>query len=306
MVDLVFGLMLGLACFAGGCLIAARVAARHDRTERRRVERMEDHLIATVSHELRTPLTSINASLRLLGAGVLADEPEHARNLLRIASANADRLARVIDDMITIERLDSGRVLLDFKAWSPLEIAQAATDSLLEKDGHSRIRLQVASSVDATKLVHADGERLQQVVRNLVENALKFSPPESTVSLSIDATARHARFSVSDQGIGIPADQLDMIFHRFRQLDTSDSRRTGGTGLGLAICKSIVEAHGGRIRAESRGPGTGSTFSFCVPRSVGPSHPVECGCNVGGKAQRIEGFGQDAGSAELPEFSAVE
>jgi signal transduction histidine kinase len=257
---------VGSACFGLGWLCARRVGRTQQHVDQQRLEVMKNNLIAAVSHELRTPLTSINGSLALLTAGVLEAQPERAERMLRIAASNADRLGRLVNDILDVERLSTGRAPIDRRTCSPAKLVAQATDAMREQANQQHMTLIVESTVDPALELCADSERLQQVLRHLLDNALKFSPASGPIRVRLEADAKDVRFSVVDRGQGIPSDKLELIFGRFQQLDTSDARRTGGTGLGLAICKGIVDAHGGLIVAESAGAGAGSTFSFVIPR----------------------------------------
>jgi signal transduction histidine kinase len=266
-VEIVFlVLAVGVAAFALGWLPARRFARIEQGLDQQRLEVMKTNLIAAVSHELRTPLTSINGSLALLSAGVLERQPERAERMLRIASSNADRLGRLVNDILDVDRLSAGQVAFDVRPCSPADLVARAVAAMREQADRQHMTLLLESEVDPALELRADPERLQQVLCNLIDNALKFSPVSGSIRVRVEAGARDVRFSVSDQGLGIPSDKLELIFGRFQQLDTSDARRTGGTGLGLAICKGIVNAHGGVIQAASAGAGAGSTFSFAIPR----------------------------------------
>jgi signal transduction histidine kinase len=305
---LLLGLGACVAFFVIGWLVAVRVGAHQHRAALQRLNRVQDHFISTASHELRTPLTSIHGSLGLLAAGLLDGDPQRAKAMLRIASANAERLARVVNDLVLVERIASGRLALDLRACSASELVHRAVAGLSDQAEQQGIRVEVEARVEPDVRVRADAERLSTALSNLIDNGLKFSPPGSTIRIAIyggDASDEDVHVSVSDQGIGIAPDQLDVIFERFRQLDTSDSRRTAGAGLGLAIAKSIVEAHSGSIRATSLGEGLGSTFALRLPRWRGRSVPVQRGGDIAGEPQRIERFGQHTRGAELQQRSTV-
>jgi signal transduction histidine kinase len=260
-----------LAClvtFALGWVLARRFGTptTNPSSDTERLERLQDNFIATVSHELRTPLTSINGSLALLTTGLLERQPERAERMLRIAAANADRLARLVDDVLDVERLAAGGAALDLQACSPQAIVNAAIAAVQGAAEQRGVTIGVDCSAPAGVRLQADPMRLEQALSGLLDNAVKFSPRGGHVRVSIAATDKDVRLSVRDRGLGIPADKLETIFERFQQLDTSDARKTGGTGLGLAISKRIIEAHGGLIQAFSDGPGTGATLSVTLPR----------------------------------------
>jgi signal transduction histidine kinase len=257
-----FGVGIAGAAAATGWVLGGRVVPHRDPG----LEQIKDNFISTVSHELRTPLTSINGSLALLTAGLLEKEPERAERMLKIAAANADRLARLVNDVLDVERFTSGGASLEMAACSPLQVVQDAVCDVRERAVQRVVSVHVACEVEESLSLHADAERLQQVLRNLLDNAIKFSPSGSEVTVSVHSTAKDVAFFVRDQGAGIAAADLPRIFDRFHQIDMSDARRAGGAGLGLAISKSIVEAHGGLIRAESPGLGQGATVSVVIPR----------------------------------------
>jgi CheY-like chemotaxis protein len=214
-----------------------------------------------VSHELRTPLTSIRGALGLLSAGLLGTMSDKAANLLRIALSNSDRLVRLINDILDLERIQSGREPLAFRPIALSEIVRQAIDGMQPVADSAGVQLiHDANSVQLS----ADPDRLLQVITNLLSNAVKFSPEGATVSVTLREGSSGVTLSVIDQGRGIPADKLDSIFDRFQQVDASDSRQKGGSGLGLAICRTIVKQHGGRIWAE-RNQVCGSTFRVLLP-----------------------------------------
>lgn len=243
-----------------------------DISQRHALDRMKDEFISTVSHELRTPLTSIRGALGLLSAGLLHELNEKTANLLRIAVSNSDRLVRLINDILDLERMQSGRAPLSFRQCSMEEIVQQAVDAMLPVAEAANVLLRLKT--EPCK-VHADSDRLLQVMMNLLSNAIKFSPPFSEVTVKTMKSSEGALVAVVDEGRGVPHDKLELIFDRFQQVDASDSRQKGGTGLGLAICRTILEQHGGRIWAE-RNSDRGSSFFFCLadmPSSVDDETP---------------------------------
>lgn len=237
------------------------VLSFRDISQRFALDRLKDEFVSTVSHELRTPLTSIRGALGLLSSGILGEINDKASNLLRIALSNSDRLVRLINDILDLERAQSGREPLVFR---PVQMADLVRQSM---DG-----MQLVAESAGVLLIHdktqveitADADRLLQVLTNLLSNAVKFSPPNSAVSIMLRPGSSGVTLSVIDQGRGIPADKLEAIFGRFQQVDASDSRQKGGSGLGLAICRAIVSQHNGRIWAE-RNPIRGSTFRVFLP-----------------------------------------
>jgi len=243
------------------------VLSFRDISQRYALDRLKDEFISTVSHELRTPLTSIRGALGLLSSGILGELNEKAANLLRIATSNSDRLVRLINDILDLERIQSGRAPIAFR---PIQLSQVVHQAI---DG-----MQPVAEAAGVQLIHdttqveisGDPDRLLQVVTNLLSNAVKFSPPNSTVSVMMRPGSAGVTLSVIDQGRGIPADKLESIFGRFQQVDASDSRQKGGSGLGLAICRTIVQQHAGRVWAE-RNPVRGSTFRVFLPYQQSPT-----------------------------------
>lgn len=242
------------------------VVAFTDTTERRALDRMKDEFISTVSHELRTPLTSVRGALGLLSGGTLANRPDKAQQMLDIAINNSDRLIRLINDILDIERIGSGK--------AELHACMCSAEDLLRRAANQQQNLVMKPDIQISVIsdgvnVWADPERILQAINNLLSNAIKFSYPGGEVRLSAHALdEKEAIIEVSDQGRGIPVDKLEKIFDRFHQVDASDSRDLGGTGLGLAICRSIVTQHGGRIWATNN-PGRGATFHFTLPTRPG-------------------------------------
>jgi CheY-like chemotaxis protein/two-component sensor histidine kinase len=222
---------------------------------------MKDEFVSTVSHELRTPLTSIRGALGLLSAGLLGEVSEKAANLLRIAVSNSDRLVRLINDILDLERMQSGRAPLSLRRCALSELAQQAIDAIHPVADAASVTLSLQAEA---VYVDADSDRILQVMTNLLSNAVKFSPANSQVQLIILSETDGVTLSVIDEGRGVPADKLETIFDRFQQVDASDSRQKGGTGLGLAICRTIAQQHGGRIWAE-RNPERGTTFRMFLP-----------------------------------------
>jgi PAS domain S-box-containing protein len=219
-----------------------------DITERRAVERAKDEFVSIVSHELRTPLTSIRGSLGLLAGGALTAAPEKAERMLQIALQNTDRLVRLINDILDIERMQSGKAELDRRACDADQLVAEAGDAMRSAAAQADVDLVISAGGG---VLWADPDRVLQTLTNLISNAIKFSPAGGRVWLWHEQQGDQVVFRVRDEGRGIPADKLEPIFERFQQVDSSDAREKGGTGLGLAICRSIVEQHGGRIWAES-------------------------------------------------------
>ena len=256
--------------------ISGSVLNFRDISQRYALDRMKDEFISTVSHELRTPLTSIRGALGLLSSGILGEANEKATNLLRIALTNSDRLVRLINDILDLERIQSGREPLAFSSVQLADVVTQAIEDMQPMADAAGVQL----IHDSTKVeIAADSDRLLQVITNLLSNAVKFSPPNSPVSVMLRPGVTGVILSVIDHGRGIPADKLEAIFGRFQQVDASDSRQKGGTGLGLAICRTIVLQHSGRIWAE-RNPVRGSTFRIFLPY-----HPAPVAAAGGGEME---------------------
>jgi PAS domain S-box-containing protein len=237
------------------------VGMLEDVSRRKEAERVKDEFVSVVGHELRTPLTSIRGSLGLLEGGVMGDMPEEASEMLRTAVSNTDRLVRLVNDILDIERIDSGRVDVELETVSAATLVEQALQVVQGVADEAGVELR--NRVGAVEVV-ADSDRIVQTLTNLVGNAIKFSERGGQVRVEVERDGGQAVFSVGDDGRGIPGDQLDAVFERFAQVDASDAREKGGTGLGLAIARSIVEHHGGRIWAESE-EGAGTTFRFTLP-----------------------------------------
>ncbi|MBD2127999.1 PAS domain S-box protein [Microcoleus sp. ZQ-A2] len=252
-----------------------------DISDRREIERLKDEFISVVSHELRTPLTSISAALDLLAGGVLQNQPEDAQQMLNIAANNSDRLVRLINDILDIERIESGKIIMTKQACDAGDLMNQSVEAIQEIAERDGVTLSVSP---VSVRLWADPDRIIQILTNLLSNAIKFSPQGSTVWLSAELIRSQGSgvrgqgsgsvypssspdtllIKVRDQGRGIPSDKIESIFERFQQVDASDSRQKGGTGLGLAICRSILQQHEGQIWAEST-LGEGSTFYFTLP-----------------------------------------
>ena len=241
-------------------------------SQRSELDTLKDEFISTVSHELRTPLTSIRGALGLLSSGIIGDVDAKALNLLRIAVTNTDRLIRLINDILDLERMQSGRAPLQIRRCSLRDLAQQAIETMTPMADANTVHLALEpftvaqASFPEALFFDGDSDRILQVLTNLLSNAIKFSPPASTVRIHTEATADSILLKIVDEGRGIPSDKLDSIFDRFQQVEPSDARQKGGTGLGLAICRSIVQQHSGSIWAQ-RNLGPGTTLYVMLPRT---------------------------------------
>jgi PAS domain S-box-containing protein len=242
---------------------AERILVIRDISVRRQTERLKDEFVATVSHELRTPLTSISGSLGLLAGKWASKLPESAARLLTIAHTNSQRLARLLNDILDIEKLESGHVVFNLSRVSVRTLVEHAIEDnrgFAESYGVN-VRLDGAS-VDFD--VNADPDRLAQVITNLLSNAIKFSPADGEVLVAVEKTADDVRITVRDHGSGIPDEFKPHIFEKFAQADATNTRQKGGTGLGLSIVKQIVERLGGKIGFDDA-PGGGAIFYVELP-----------------------------------------
>ncbi|NEQ31008.1 MAG: PAS domain S-box protein [Leptolyngbya sp. SIO4C5] len=235
-----------------------------DISDRKATERLRDEFVSVVSHELRTPLTSVHGSLKLLATGQLGTLSVHEQALIEISLKNTERLTRLINDVLDLERIESGQISMVMQVCNAGDLLLQAIATMQSMAHEAQIELTAtASSVE----IWADPDHILQTLTNLLSNAIKFSPPQTTVQLAVTEQTSTVLFAVQDQGRGIPPDKLETIFERFQQVDASDSRKRGGTGLGLAICRNIVQQHHGHIWAENR-PEAGSTFYFTLPKPV--------------------------------------
>jgi signal transduction histidine kinase len=200
-------------------------------------------------------------SLGLLKTGIYDKKPDKFRRMIEIALIDTNRLVNLVNDILDLERLESGRTILEKTIFKAADLIQQAIDGIQAIATQQQITLTFTPT-DAE--VWAAPDAIIQTLTNLLSNAIKFSPAQSTIHLTAESQIDCVLFKVSDQGRGIPADKLETIFGRFQQVDASDSREKGGTGLGLAICQSIIERHDGKIWAESS-LGVGSTFFFTLP-----------------------------------------
>ena len=250
-------------------------ALTSDISDRKAIERMKDEFIAVVSHELRTPLTSIHSSLKILATGKLGNLSTKGQRMLQIADEQTERLVRLVNNVLDLQRIQSGKVKMNQRVCQATNLMIEAVQTMQAMAQEQKVKLLVEPVQLA---VWADYDYILQTLTNLVSNAIKFSPPSSTVWLSANREVSQLKegqskitpqiaFVVQDRGQGIPGDRLETIFERFQQVDSSDSRKKGGTGLGLAICRQIVEEHGGRIWAESC-LGEGSSFYFTLPEHI--------------------------------------
>jgi two-component system, OmpR family, phosphate regulon sensor histidine kinase PhoR len=238
------------------------VVVLHDVTELRRLERVRQDFVANVSHEFKTPLTAIQGFAETLLAGAL-DDPKNNRRFLEIIREHAARLARVTDDLLKLARIEAGKLELEFFPVGLQELIESCTETTLLKASRKNISFEV-EALDGLPPIRGDASLLHDVLQNLLDNAIQYTPAGGRIKLEASAGTNEATVTITDSGIGIPLADQERIFERFYRVDAARSREAGGTGLGLSIAKHIVEAHGGRLWVESA-VGRGSKFSFSIP-----------------------------------------
>ncbi len=246
-------------------------AERSARMSAQRATRLKDDFLATLSHELRTPLSAILGWTQVLLRSEADKSAEEQRRAIEVIDRNARAQVQLIDDLLDLSRVMTGKLRLNLQQVSFSDVVEAAVDSARPAADAKGIRLR--SIVGAGRdIVSADNTRLQQVVWNLLTNAIKFTPKGGQVQVLVQCVNSHVELTVNDSGIGIPASYLPHVFDRFSQMDASTTRSFGGLGLGLAICKQLVELHGGVITATSEGEGKGATFMVNLPVSIVQLH----------------------------------
>lgn len=229
-----------------------------------KLERMKGEFVSTVSHELRTPLTSIKGAMALLKSDRLVTMPAKAQALINIAYSNSERLLLLINDILDMEKIKSGKLSFYFEELDVCLLLHEAARSNAAYAEPLGVKIKVARNVAQHTIIKADPDRIAQALANLISNAAKFSPKGGCVTLSAKKMRGSVRISVADKGTGIPEEFRDRIFSRFAQADSTDARQKGGSGLGLSITKAIVEAHGGKVGFEST-TGKGTTFFIDLP-----------------------------------------
>ena len=235
----------------------------HDTTRLRQLENTRREFVANVSHELRTPLSLVKGSVETLKSGA-KDDPRACARFLDIIERHTDRLIFLIEDLLTLSQLEAGQAVINFHT-VPLRTVVAEVLSDLEPKSETR-KVSLVNAVPDSLFARADYDRLQQVLSNLIDNAIKYGRMggKVTVSATLQASSGWVAVTVADDGPGIPAEAAARVFERFYRADTARSREQGGTGLGLSIVKHIIQAHGGTVSLDSS-PGNGARFTFTLP-----------------------------------------
>ncbi len=240
---------------------SSAVLVLHDITELRRLERVRRDFVANVSHEFKTPLTAIQGFAETLLSGALDDKANRKR-FMEIIREHAQRLARLTDDLLKLSRIEAGRLELESRPVSVAALVNGCVETARLKAESKGLRLTVGLPEDLPA-VRGDAVQLGEVLQNLIDNALQYTPPGGRIDVTAYSNGHEVIFTVADTGIGIPEADLERIFERFYRVDAARSREAGGTGLGLSIARHIVDAHGGRIWVESA-VGQGSRFRFSI------------------------------------------
>jgi PAS domain S-box-containing protein len=261
------------------------LSERMCRGEAERLGQLKDEFLATLSHELRTPLNAVHGWTQILLRGPRTDDQNKA---LLVIDRNVRAQSQIIGDLLDMSRIISGKILLEVQAVQLHQVVQAAIDTVRQTAEARKIR--ISSLLDSTMgLVRGDPGRLQQVLWNLLTNAIKFTPAGGRVHVVLEKVGSQAEISVEDSGLGIRDDFLPFIFDRFRQADASTTRRFGGLGLGLSIVRNLVELHGGTVRVRSRGENLGSTFTVALPLShVQPGRATDGPAGAGSAAMPLD------------------
>ena len=244
-------------------LVFATLRAQTATEEAETANHLKDEFLATLSHELRTPLNAVLGWARMLAANQLTNT--RAAHAIKTIERNAASLAHLIDDLLDVSRIIAGTLTLTSQPVDLLAVTQAALDVVRPMAEAKRIHLRLSADSSSTEVVNGDTDRLQQVIWNLLANAMKFTPEGGRVDVSVERVGSQMEVKVVDTGQGISAAFLPHVFERFRQADGATTRPHGGLGLGLAIVRQLVELHGGTVHAASQGEGSGATFAIRLP-----------------------------------------
>ncbi|MFN0084862.1 MAG: sensor histidine kinase [Blastocatellia bacterium] len=245
-------------------ILAMNEALSSANAQLRELDRMKDAFLSMVTHDLRTPLTVISGITEMFEAGIYGEMAEPQAEQIRQIDSQAYRLRQLVNDLLDLSKLEAGMMRLRREPFDPCSLVAAVVEQLATTAARSRVRVrnQIRPEMFA---VDCDGPRVEQVLTNLLTNAIKFSPEGGQILITAETEPEFIRFCVEDAGRGIPAEALPRIFDKFFQVQTSTESGLKGTGLGLAIVRHIVELHGGEVRVESE-VGKGSRFSFTLPR----------------------------------------
>jgi two-component system phosphate regulon sensor histidine kinase PhoR len=246
--------------------LTGAVAVFHDITDLKMLEKIRKDFVANVSHELRTPVSVIKGYAETILSEGKTLPPEKLEQFTEVIHSHAERLAHLISDLLTLSRIESGAIPLEPVPVAILPAVNRVIHLLEQKARAKKVLLATTDSLISMPDIQADPDKLEQILINLLDNAIKFTPAGGTVTVDASDLGDRVRIDVKDTGIGIPAKDITRIFERFYRVDTARSRELGGTGLGLSIVKHIVQAHGGSVAVESI-PGKGSTFSFTMRKS---------------------------------------
>jgi len=249
-----------------------RLYVFRDVTREREVDRMKSEFVALVSHELRTPLTSVTGYLDLVLEGALGDVPPAQREFLTVAKRNADRLAALIADILDLSRIEAGRLELHRTALDLAAVAAEAAAALRPLTDAKGQRLTLDVPADLPPVL-GDGERVAQILANLLSNAHKYTPPGGRIGVAARRTGHRVRVEVRDTGVGLTPYERSRLFTRFYRAQNPTAQAAGGTGLGLPITRQLVQLHGGTLTVASR-PGEGSVFAFTLPLAPAPRRPA--------------------------------
>lgn len=242
------------------------VQISEDNEKLMKLDEMKDNFLSIVSHELRTPLTSIQGYLKLLAGGLTGPLNDEQREFVHISLRNAERLYTLINDLLDLSRMESGRLPFRFQKTNAAPLLRSALESVRNLAKQKKLRLELHCP-ESLSDIRADAGQLERVLINLLSNAIKFTPEGGSVTLGAMENEKETLFWVRDTGIGIPPEALPRIFDKFYQVEAAATRKAAGSGLGLSICKHIVEAHGGTIAVQSQ-EGKGTLFEIHLPRRL--------------------------------------
>ncbi|SOB94213.1 two-component system sensor histidine kinase ResE [Ureibacillus xyleni] len=243
--------------------IRGAIAVIRDMTEQLRLEKLRSDFIANVSHELRTPIAMLQGYSEALLDDVVTEEEER-NEMIRIIYDESQRMGRLVKDLLDLARMESGHTTLYKDEVSAVHMLERITQKFAQVAKEKHVRLQFKTSLPEEVMISLDEDRIEQVLTNLIDNAIRHTPEEGSVTVSLDQEFSYAKIQVADTGEGIPQEDLPFVFERFYKADKARTRSKGGTGLGLAIAKNIVEAHKGNIKVDSS-VGVGTTFTFHLP-----------------------------------------